>query len=71
MARTLASCCSPGVASASLDTSSSESADRPGVGSSPDPVYLAQAEHALIKALFPAKNTVVYSQLILTNQFTL
>ena len=36
MMRTLASCCSPGVASASHETSSSESADRPGISSSPD-----------------------------------
>lgn len=36
MVRTLASCCNPGVASASHDTSSSESADRAGTSSSPD-----------------------------------
>lgn len=59
MVRTLASFCSPGVASASLDTSSSESADRPGVSSSPD--QLAQAEHAPIEALFPANRLLDYS----------
>ena len=35
-ARTRASCCSPGVVSASRDTSSSESADRRGISSLPD-----------------------------------
>lgn len=36
MVKTLASCCSPGVAYASHDTSFSESADRPGISSAPD-----------------------------------
>lgn len=48
MARTHASCCSPGVAFVSHVTSSSESVDRPGIPSAPDQSSLVPGQKMLL-----------------------
>lgn len=67
MVRTLESCCSPGVAYASRDTSSSESEDKLGVRSSPDQSSLAVLGRTCFFKIYFSKNNINYPPCIIVS----